>query len=689
MIFKGKLALLGVSALLATSCMNEEKTQGNKETANKAEIKVEPGIDLANLDQTAKPGVNFFQYANGGWLKKNPIPGDKSAYGAFNKISDDCKENLKVLINEVTNDKNASDGSINQKIRDFYNSGMDTVAIEKAGYEPLKPYLESVDNVKDVNSLLDLMSDLQLESTPTGFYVYVGQDAKKSDQHALCVTNAGLSLSDRDYYLNDDPRSIEIREKYVQHIVNMEKLIGIDEAQAQADAETVLKMETAMADKYFTRVQGRDPKLTYNKISYTNLKADYPNYGWDNYFGKLGVESDSVIISNPGYFKAFNNWLVEYPIQDWKTYVKWHILSDASGALSSPFVDESFDFYGRFMSGIDQQSPRWKKVLGSTNGALGEAIGQLYVKKHFPAEAKERMLELVSNLRLAFEDRIKGLEWMSEETKLKALHKLEVITVKVGYPDKWKDYSDYKVSKNYFKNLVASAKFQYRENMEDLKKPVDKDKWEMLPQTVNAYYHPLRNEVVFPAAILQPPFFNMNADDPVNYGGIGVVIGHEMTHGFDDKGRLFDADGNMKEWWTATDADKFTKRAQVLVDQFDNYVVLDSLHVNGKLTLGENIADQGGLNISYNAMMKAMEKTPMESIDGFTPEQRFFLGYASVWRINMKDKELMNRIKTDVHSPAAARVNQAIFNLDEFYKAFDIPQDAPLYIKKEDRAKIW
>ena len=689
MMFKGKIAIMGVTALLATSCMNGEKKQESKTTETKKELRVVPGIDLKNMDKTIKPGDDFFRYVNGGWLANNPVPEDKGSYGAFHKISDDLKEDLKVLIDEVTSNESAAAGSIDQKIRDFYNSGMDTITIEDLGYEPIKPYFEKINNVADLQSYLDLLAELQKESTGAGFYIYVGQDAKQSDRNALHITYSGTSLPDRDYYLKDDPRSVEIRDRFVKHIINLEKLVGVEEAQAAKDAETIMKIETAMAEKYYTRVDRRDPNLTYNKLTYTDLKNNYPNINFDRYFGQLGIQADDVIISSPSYMEAFNNWLVEYPLDDWKTYLRWHVLADASGALSSPFVDERFDFYGRFLSGIEKQSPRWKKVLGATNGALGEAIGQLYVEKHFPAEAKTRMIELIDNLKLAFADRINGLDWMSDETKEKALHKLKTITVKVGYPDKWKDYSQYQVSKNYFENLLNSSRFQYAENLADLKKPVDLDKWEMLPQEVNAYYHPLRNEIVFPAAILQPPFFNMNADDPVNYGGIGVVIGHEMTHGFDDKGRQFTADGNLSDWWTADDSKKFEAKAQVLVDQFSNYTVLDSIHVNGQLTLGENIADQGGLNISYNALKKAMAKKGMESVDGFTPEQRFFLGYASVWRINIKDEEMMNRIKTDVHSPGEARVNQAVFNLNEFYEAFDIPTDAPLYIPADKRVKIW
>lgn len=688
MNFKGKLALMGISALMLTSCMSKKENSQDKETA--ANVKVVPGIDLTNMDQNVKPGVDFFKYANGGWLNKTEIPGDKPAYGSFSKIGDDLKEDVKAIIDEVTADKDAKDGSINQKIRDFYNSGMDTTAINNLGFEPIKPTLNAISEIKDVNGVLNEMAALQLESVANGFYVYVEMDAKKSDQHALYITTAGLSLPDRDYYLNDDARSTEMRAKYVEQIEKMLGLIGVDAAEAKANAETILAMETEMAKKEMTRVERRDPNKTYNKVTVEELYKTYPNFDWKAYFEKLNVAPTEVIVSNPEYFAAFNNWLVDTPVEDWKAYMRWHVLNDAASNLAKPISDQNFAFYGTYISGIEKQQPRWKKVLGATNGVLGEAIGQVYVKKHFPAAAKERMIELTDNLKKAFAQRIEGLDWMSDETKAKAQHKLATITVKVGYPDKWKDYSAYKVVPGkYFENLVSAAKFQYRENLEDLTKPIDLDKWEMLPQEVNAYYHPLRNEVVFPAGILQPPFFNMNADDAVNYGGIGVVIGHEMTHGFDDKGRLFDADGNLKTWWTDEDSEKFMKKADVLVKQFDNYVELDTLHVNGKLTLGENIADLGGLSISYTAFQLAQENKKMEAKDGFTPEQRFFLGYASVWRIKMKDEYLMNKIKTDVHSPGDARVNQTIFNVPEFYQAFEISKEDPLYIPEEDRAKIW
>ncbi|MFA8300922.1 MAG: M13 family metallopeptidase [Hyphomicrobiales bacterium] len=688
MNLRGKVAIFGVAAFLLSGCMAKK---GDVQEDKQVVGKVVPAINLANMDNNVDPGKDFYRYVSGNWIKNNPLPDDKSVFGAFTVISESNKKNLKALIEEVSNDENATKGTINQKIRDFYNSGMDSASINALGYEPLKPYFAEIDGIKDVPSLLDVMAKIQLRGNSPSFYLWVGQDAKASDVNRLHIYSAGLTLSNKDYYLNDDSRSEEIREKLREYMTAMHKLVGQDETTAKKNTETIIGIETKMADKEYSSLERRDPNLRYNKYSYEDLKKDFPNFDWDTYFSNLGIETDQVIISNPKFLSLINDFIVDIPVEDWKTYLKWHLLDGAAGSLSDEFGQANFDFYGKFLSGTPERSPRWKRILGATNSVLGEAIGQLYVQRHFPPEAKERMLELVENLKLSFSDRIDQLEWMSDATKEKAHEKLNSIVVKVGYPDKWKDYSGLDVvPDSYYTNNVVSGIFEYKDNLEDLKKPVDRSKWGMYPQEVNAYYHPLMNEVVFPAGILQPPFFNINADDPVNYGAIGVVIGHEMTHGFDDKGRLFDAKGNLSVWWTDEDAQKFEKRAQVLVNQFNNYIVLDSIHVDGKLTLGENIADLGGLNLSYYALQKAKAKKEMKTIDGFTPEQRFFMGYAQVWRQSIRDEALMDRIKNDPHSPGEARVNQTLFNLPEFYSAFpNIKAGAPLFIPEEDRAKIW
>jgi len=661
---------------------------GNKKTNTKVEL----AINSANLDTTAKAGDDFYQYANGGWLKNNPIPADKSRFGAFEEIDELNTTQLKGIMEEAAADKSVKAGSIKQKIGDFYTSGMDTARIEKDGVKAIQAELDKIDAVKTVVDLQKQIAYNHAAGMPGLFNIYSAQDEKNSEQVIAQLGQGGLGLPDRDYYLATDGRSKEIRAEYQKHLIRTFVLLGQTNEVATKSAETVLKIETALATASSTRVELRDPIKNYNKMDLAGIKKIAPQFDWVVYFNNIGLtRAKDLNVGQPKFFTSMAKLTSTVSIDDWKTYLKWNLVRSSSSYLSSAFDKEHFAFFGTVLSGIKQMKPRWKRVVDETSGSLGEAVGQLYVEKYFPAKAKERMVKLVSNLKVALNDRIQHLKWMSDATKKEAEAKLAKINVKVGYPDKWIDYSKVAVSKeSYFVNIMNANRFAVKREFDKIGKPVDRLEWGMTPQTVNAYYSPNMNEIVFPAGILQPPFFYMDADDAVNYGAIGVVIGHEMTHGFDDQGRLYDKVGNLHEWWTKDDAAKFEKQTKVLIDQYDNYKILDSLHVNGKLTTGENIADLGGVNISYDALHKALQgKDLTEKIDGFTIDQRFFLSYAQVWRNNIRDQELMRRLKEDVHSPGIARVNGIVYNIPAFYKAFNIKATDKRFIPEEKRANIW
>jgi putative endopeptidase len=522
--------------------------------------------------------------------------------------------------------------------------------------------------------------------------VYAGQDDKQSDQIIVNLYQGGLGLPDRDYYLSPDPRSKTIREEYQKHLTAVFSLLGQDEAQSALSAEAVMQIESRLAKASMTRLERRDPNKTYNKVSIQEMQSIAPAFDWNAYFTNISIDVPSnFVIDNPTFFAEVSKMLTELPIDSWKTYLTWNLINRFSPYLSSPFVEQQFGFFGKVLSGSQKNRPRWERVAGSANMALGEAIGQVYVEENFPPQAKEKMVTLVANLKDAYRERIQNLTWMSEVTKQKAIDKLNAMNVKVGYPDKWTDYTNLEIDRDsYAANIKRSLAFSFRKNMDKLGKPVDRDEWFMNPQTVNAYYSPSMNEIVFPAGILQPPFFNLYADDAINYGGIGVIIVHEMTHGFDDQGRLYSKDGNLEEWWTPEDAEKFKALTQPLIDQYNAFVAIDSMHLDGNLTLGENIADYGGLTIAYHAFRKSLEGNNEPSpIDGFTANQRFFLSYGNIWRQVIRDEELMRRVKEDVHSPGRFRVNGALFNIPEFYQAFTIEPTEPLYIAPEKRATIW
>lgn len=645
-------------------------------------------IDLKNLDTSVRAADDFDQYANGGWKVNNPMPDDKSRYGTFDKLRDEAEKQLQTLFDEVTAEEHEP-GSVGQQIADFYNTGMDTAKIEAQGVEPLMPYLNEIEALSSVADVQRLVVKYHKEGNGVLFSFFGSADKQNSHRVISQLYQGGLGMSDRDYYLQTDNRSIEIRNEYVQHMAKMFSLAGDSESLAQQKAERVMALETRLAKASLSRLEQRDPHRTYNKMKLESLVELSPDFDWGNFFAQMGFPNeDEINVAMPGFFAEISQMMNDIPLDDWKAYLDWNVINGAAPYLSSDFVDRDFYFYGKVMKGQEENRERWKRVQGTTSSVLSEAIGQLYVARYFPPEAKQRMVDLVENLRISLGQRIDNLEWMGEDTKAKAHEKLATINVKIGYPDKWRDYSLLQVkTDSYLANIMRSRAFNAEYSRNKINKPVDKGEWYMPPQMVNAYYSPSMNEIAFPAAILQPPFFYLNADDAVNYGAIGVVIGHEITHGFDDQGRKYDKEGNLNEWWTADDASRFDERAQVLVNQFDEFVVLDTLHADGELTLGENIADLGGLNISYQAYKNASNET--ESIDGFTPDQRFFLAYAHLWANNVRDKEIVRLTKEDVHSLGRLRVLGPLRNMPEFYAAFDVKEGDNMYLPEDERAKIW
>jgi putative endopeptidase len=650
------------------------------------------GINLDNLDRSVSPCEDFYQFANGGWVRNNPIPPAESRWGSFNELADKNNTVLLGIVNKAAADQSAPAGSNTQKVGDFYFSGMDTVSIERAGIAPLNPEFDRIQAIKDLKGLTQTLSRHLVLNTGALLNLYVAQDRKNSNQYALYASQSGLGLPERDYYLNEDARSKNLRAQYQQHVQNMFSLLGDDAATARQNAQKVMAIETRLAKASMDRVTRRDPYATYHKMSLQEAQELAPNLNWATLLEGAGVkEAQEIIITQPEFFKEASAMLQQVPINDWKTYLRWHLLRSTASALPQAFVQESFNFYNKTLAGAQQMQPRWKRVLRSTDNALGEALGELYVKEAFSPEAKEKALEMVNNLRSAFRDHINALVWMSDSTKQQALKKLDAFTVKIGYPDQWKDYEALKVDRGpYVQNLLRAREFDSKVNMAKLGNPVARHEWGMTPPTVNAYYNSSLNEIVFPAGILQPPFFDPNADDAVNYGGMGAVIGHEFTHGFDDRGRQSDAEGNLRDWWTAEDNKRFTERADVVVQQYSQFSPVDSVFVSGKLTLGENIADIGGLSIAYTALQKALrEQGAVPKQDGFTPEQRFFLAWAQIWRTNAREEYLRQQVLTDTHSPGKFRVNGPLSNMPEFHEAFKCREGSKMYRPEPERAKIW
>lgn len=648
-----------------------------------------PAIDTANMDLAVQPGEDFYRYANGGWLKNNPIPDAFTDYGAFTQLAEKNREMLQALVLEAAKSK-APQGSEARKIGDFYISGMDSVARQNAGLSPLKPDLDKIPTLTSPDVLAAYTADLCRRGMSPFFYVFAMADKKQSDQMILNLYQAGLGLPEVEYYNPDHPGMKEVHTAYKQYIARLLAIAGESEASADRLAGEIFNLETKLAGYSMTLLERRDPVATYNKMELHGLRKLAPSFDWDTFFRETGIGNVTEInVFQPEFIRGFGRLLNEVPASTWHTFLRYRVLQESSTYLNDELYSATHEFYNVFLSGQKEMQPRWKRVLNTTSASLGEAIGKVYVAKYFPPEAKERISQLVANLKSSLAGRIQTLEWMSDSTRAKALEKLQAMDVKVGYPDQWVDYSPLKITSGpYIQNVWNANAFEFGRDMAKVGKPVDRGEWVMTPQTVNAGYVPSRNEIVFPAGILQPPFFHATADDAVNYGAIGVVIGHEMTHGFDDQGRKFDKNGNLADWWQPEDASRFTEKTNPLIHQYNAYVMLDSLHINGELTLGENISDNGGLTISLHALQKVLSGNE-KKIDGFTPLQRFFLSYAQIWRENVRDKKLARDIREDVHAPAESRVNRAVFNIPGFYEAFDIPKDAKLYIEPSSRASIW
>jgi len=676
------LIWIAMPAMLGTACK-----QGDGKST-------EPGartvfFDKSGMDTTVRPGDDFFKYASGAWIKKTEIPASETGWGSFFTLYDDNQKNLHSILDEIIK-KDHDKGSNEQKIGDLYQSGMDTLAIEKLGYEPVKPLLAKINAVKDSKQLLSLAADGFKDGDGFLFGFYVAPDDRNSSKNMAQFAQAGLGLPNRDYYFNSDEATKKIRAAYVTYITKLFTLSGTDQATAAKNAAAILKLETEIAKSHSTPVELRDPVKNYNKFAFADIQKQLPDIDLKDIFKRMEVNADTILVGQPKYYKALNTLLKTQPIEIWKTKLAFEALNGASTSLSKSFRDANFDFYGKVLNGQKVPKERWKTMLSTVDNGVGELLGQVYVEKYFTPEAKRRMKDLVDNLQAVYKSRIEKLDWMSNATKEKALAKLNAFTKKIGYPDKWKKYGDIEISKDsYYKNLESIAKHNYKEMVEKVGKPVDREEWGMTPPTVNAYYNPSFNEIVFPAGILQFPFFDKDADDAINYGAIGAVIGHEMTHGFDDQGSQYDKDGNLKVWWTPEDAAKFKTKTQSVAGQYDKFTMLDNLHVNGNLTLGENLADIGGVAIAYQAFKNTPEGKGDKKIDGFTPDQRFFLSFAQVWRIKMRDEAARMRINTDPHSPAQYRVNGPLSNTDAWYKAFDVKPGDKLYRPESERVKIW
>ncbi|MBR3984940.1 MAG: M13 family metallopeptidase [Bacteroidaceae bacterium] len=672
------LATLVIAAFATMACTNNKT--------------MESGIKLENLDTTAVAGDDFFRYACGGWMDSHPLTDEYSRFGSFDKLAEDNREQLRTLITGIAEAENAP-GTVAQKIGDLYNMAMDSTARNERGIAPIQPVMDRIAALKKNSEVMPLVAELSRQGMGGFFHVYIDADIMNSKQNLVQLYQGGISLGEKEYYLDTDEATTAIREAFKKHIVNMFKLAGFDEAAATKKMEAVMKIETALADKSFSATEQRNPAANYHKMTMEELKAQFPGIDWENYFSILGINGlQELSVSQLEPIHEVARIVNEEPVENLIAYLQWHLLDGSANELSDAFADESFDFYGRTLSGRKEQQPRWKRAVEVVNGVLGEAVGQMYVEKYFPAEAKERMLTLVKNLQVALGQRIDAQDWMSDDTKKRAHEKLNSFIVKVGYPDKWKDYTGLVIdpAKTYSENLMAANEFFWNDMIaRKYGKPVDNTEWHMTPQTVNAYYNPTTNEICFPAGILQYPFFDMNADDAFNYGAIGVVIGHEMTHGFDDQGRQFDKEGNLSDWWAPGDGDKFKAKTQVLVDHFNAIEVLPGLQANGELTLGENIADHGGIMVAYQAFKNATKDAPLPVKDGFTPEQRFFLAYSAVWAGNIRDEQIRVYTKSDPHSLGRWRVNGTLPHIDAWYEAFDITPEHKLYIPAEKRAQVW
>jgi len=678
-------------------------TTSNDNAAKPQVDKNPPPLDPKNMDTSVKPEQDFYLYANGGWVKRNPIPPEFARWGSFNELTEKNNDALKEICEKAAAaaPKEATKQSVEkaasadlQKVGDFYASGMNEQAVDMAKATPLAEEFKRIDAIKDRNDVLNQVAHMHAMGLHSFFLFASGQDDKNSTMVIGQAYQGGLGLPDRDYYTKEDDASKKLRDQYQQHVTKMLTLLGEPADTAAKDAAKVMALETSLAKPARTRVELRDPQKNYNKMTQADLQKLMPDWNWKQYFDGVEMkEPGDINVGQPDFFKAANEVFKTTAIDDWKTYFRWHLIHGVAPFLSKDFVDENFNFFSKTLTGTQQLRPRWKRVVSTTDGVLGEALGKLYVADHFPPEAKVRALEMVNNVKEAVSERIKSLEWMDEPTKQEALKKLAAFTVKIGYPDKWRDYSTLMVDRGpYVLNFLRGDKFEQDRDFKKVGKPVDRSEWGMTPPTVNAYYNPNMNEIVFPAGIMQPPFFDVKADDAVNYGGMGAVIAHEITHGFDDQGRQYDAVGNLRDWWSKASADAYKQRSGAIVAQYAAYEPLPGIHINGELTQGENIADVGGIKLAYTALQKALSKTPgaaEKKIDGFTPDQRFFLAFAQVWRGNQRDEDLKLRLNTDPHSPGRFRTIGPVSNMVEFQKAFNIPDGSPMIRPADQRVNIW
>jgi len=647
------------------------------------------GLHLDNLDTTVAPGADFYRYACGGWMENNPLGDQYARFGSFDQLAETNTERINGLIEDIASRKGVKGDEA--KVGMLYNIAMDSVKLNADGMAPIASYLQRIDAVADNTGLQQLVAVMMREAFDPYFFVFASVDEKNSTKNLLQIYQSGLTLGNRDYYLSADENNRNIREKYVGHIGRMFSLAGFDKESAKKASESVMRVETALAGAHFDNLTLRDPYRNYHKMPYQEFVSRFPGMDWDSFMSVLGADNvDTLNVSQLEPLAKAVELITEGNIDDQKNYLKWKVIDAAAPYLSDAFVAENFEFYGKVISGQKEIKPRWKRAVATVDGVLGEEVGRMYVEKYFPPRAKERMITLIDNLKKSLGERISALEWMSDSTKEKALEKLSTFYVKVGYPDKWRDYSALEIKNDsYFANIVRASVFEYDYLISKAGKPVDRTEWHMTPQTVNAYYNPTTNEICFPAGILQYPFFDMDADDAFNYGAIGVVIGHEMTHGFDDQGRLYDKNGNLADWWSQSDADNFKARAQVLVDWFDAIEVLPGLYANGSLTLGENIADFGGIQVAFQAFRNATASAPLPVKDGFTPEQRFFIAYANLWATNIRDEQIRYLTQMDVHSLGEWRVNAILPHVQAWYDAFGIVPEDGMYLAPENRASIW
>jgi len=678
-----------ISALASISIV------GCKDKAPEQEVVTEvvKGINIDLMDKTISPNEDFFQFINGTWLKNNTIPDDRTRWGSFDELRKMTDEDVLSIVDKAMNDASIEESSDQAKAINLYKSILNLEQRNNLGITPIKTTLTKIESINNVSDLQVYLTEMEPKGSNAFFGTYVGSDSKDSNKNVVYLGAGSMGLPDRDYYIKEDTDSKEKREEYVSHITKMLQYLGDSEEIAAKSAKQILSFETKLAIPKMDKVERRDARNRYNPMAVTDLQKTVPSINWDNYFTGLGIAKlDTVIVSQLKYIKALQEIFTEDNVSDWKAYLKWDVFNNSVGKLSEELEKSNWDFYSKTLKGAKEQRPRNERALATVNGSVGEALGKLYVSEKFPPEAKAKAKDMITNVLKAFENRINNLAWMSDNTKLKAIEKLKATTVKIGYPDKWKDYSNLKIEKgnSYFENMQNVSEWRFKENISKLGEPVDKTEWHMSPQTVNAYFNPSYNEIVFPAAILQPPFYDYKADDAVNYGGIGAVIGHEISHSFDDSGARFDKEGNLNNWWTEGDAVKFKALGKALSDQYSAIEVLPETNINGEFTLGENIGDLGGVNVGYDALQLYYEKSGKpENIDGFTGEQRYFMSWATVWRSKYRDEALKNQIKTDPHSPGMVRASQPLKNVDAFYDAFNIKEGDSMYITEEKRVRIW